>query len=331
MSIDRRPTVALIWGGRGYESDVSRRGMENILPLIDRDTYNVLSLFIDKSGRWLIGDKEVFPFDRGFYCPKTQEHFKIDCAIPLLHGNFGEDGRVQGTLDCADIPYVGCDAQVSAICRDKSVVKAVAEGIGIPTMPGILVAKNEQTKDIVEKAEKKIGYPLFVKPTSLGSSVGASGAENKDELIYALKEAFAFSDRVIIEKRLSPKRELECGYFKAKGKEVFTKCGEILCSDFYSYDKKYSSPDIKIRPVADVDDETNRRIENYSRKLILALGVRDISRIDYFLSGGELYFNEINTMPGQTEGSLYSKMLEASGIAEGEFINLLIEQAINRR
>lgn len=330
MNIDKRYVVALIWGGRGYEKDVSRGGMENILPLIDENTYRVLSVHIDPQGRWTLDGREVYPVMPGGLM--TNGGFiKIDCAFPLLHGDFGEDGRVQGALDCAGISYVGCDTLTSALCRDKFSVKAVAKALDIPTLSSILAKKGEDIDKVVENCEREIGYPTFVKPTSLGSSVGASGANDRKELLSAIKRAFEYTDRIIMEKCLSPKRELECGFLQVNGKDLFTKCGEILCDGFYSYDKKYASPEVKICPVAEVDEEIHRKIAEYSGRLVRALGIRGLSRIDFFLSRGELYFNEINTMPGQTKGSLFPKMIESAGISPKEYANLLIEGALSSR
>ena len=329
MNIDKRPVVALIWGGRGYEKDVSRGGMENILPLIDENTYRVLSVHIEPDGRWTLGGREVLLSRGGINL--DGEFIAIDCAFPLLHGDFGEDGRVQGALDCAGISYVGCDTLSSAICRDKFIVKEVAKGLGIPALPCVLAIRGEDIEGVARECESKIGYPAFVKPTSLGSSVGASDAPDRRGLILAIENAFSVCDRVIIEKRLSPKRELECGFLQVNGKDLFTKCGEILCDGFYSYDKKYVSPEVKICPVAEVDEEIHRKVADYSGLLVRALGIKGLSRIDFFLSRGELYFNEINTMPGQTKSSLYPKMIETAGISPREYVNLLIGEAISPR
>ena len=325
--MNKNLTVALIYGGRGYESEVSLRGAENIRHIIEKN-YRCLPVYIDKVGRWLFEGREVLLKAGGIVV--NNEYIMVDCAFPLLHGDFGEDGRVQGALDCASIPYVGCDATVSGICRDKFVVKSVAKSLGIPTLPCILGLKSEGIDKIVTESEEKVGYPAFIKPTALGSSVGASSAGDREELISALKNAFSLSQRVIIEPCLAPKRELECGYFRAKGKELFTKCGEILCRDFYSYDKKYSSPEIKILPRAEVGEEINAKIQDYAAMLVRALGIRGLSRIDFFLSGDSLYFNEINSMPGMTKASLYPRMIESAGISLGEFIDLLIRDSLCR-
>ena len=153
---------------------------------------------------------------------------------------------------------------------------------------------------------------------------------NKDELRSALDNAFSLTDRVIIEPLVEQKRELECGYLQIKGKELFTKCGEILCEGFYDYQGKYGQSHINTSTVADLHEDVQDKIREYSRRLVRALGVTGIARIDYFLSGDRIYFNEINTMPGFTEGSLYPKMIEAAGFCPTELVNLLIEDCLAR-
>ena len=325
--MNKKKTVALIYGGRGYESEVSLRGAENIRHIIEKN-YRCLSIFIDKDGRWLFDGKEVLLKKGGIIV--EGEYVGIDCAFPLLHGDFGEDGRVQGALDCASIRYVGSDAPVCGICRDKYVVKSVARSLGIPTLPCVLGQKRDGTEQIIAESERAIGYPAFIKPTSLGSSIGASSARNRGELISSIQKAFSVCEKLIIEPCLIRKRELECGYFSTKCKDIFTKCGEILCDGFYSYDKKYSSPDTKILPVAEVGEEINAKIKGYSKNLVRALGIKGLARIDYFLSDGMIYFNEINLIPGMTKTSLYQKMIESAGIPKGEFVNLLTQDCLCR-
>jgi D-alanine-D-alanine ligase len=319
-------TVALLYGGRGYESEVSLRGAENIRPILEKN-YNVLPIFIDKNGRFLTEENEVFPFSGGFFCPKSGKNYECQCAFPLLHGDYGEDGIVQGALECARIPYVGSSARVGAICRDKVIVKAAAERLGIPTLPCILASRD---KESVSEAEKRLGYPMFVKPTCLGSSIGASVARDREQLTEALKKAFCLCDRVMVERLLEPKRELECGYFGTKCKELFTNAGEILSGgQFYDYNRKYKdSLRVPVNPRAELDDGINRKIKEYARRLVEFLGIRGLSRIDFFLSGEDVYFNEINTMPGFTGGSLYPLMFLSEGISAEELICGLIEDCI---
>ena len=324
------PTVALIYGGRGHESEVSVRGAERIMPLIDREKYRTVSVFIHKDGRWLCNGGEVFPALIGGVSGlcREGEMMPISCAIPILHGDFGEDGVVQGALENARISYVGCSVSAGAVCCDKAMTKLVAEALGIKTVPWLLA---EDESDAL-KAEKKLGYPLFVKPCSLGSSVGAVVARNREELISALKNAFALDKRVIVEKYIHHPRELECGYFRGKCKEIFTNPGEIICEkDFYDYSSKYIDCDgTTLCPAAEVGEDIREQIKRHSATLVAAIGVRDLCRIDFFLSDGTLYFNEINTMPGFTADSLYPKMLDMAGIPPRELIEGLIENALGR-
>ena len=311
--------LALIYGGCGCESDVSVKGFEFVYPIL-RHKYDCLPVFIDKNGRWLVGDKRVFPIDGGFYFIDSHAFVKVDSAFPLLHGDFGEDGIVQGTLDTAHIPYVGCDGRVGAICRDKSVVKAVAEDLGIPILPYVTLFRGDEIPNL--------DYPVFVKPASLGSSIGASLANNEQELKSSLEVAFGLCNKIIIERLLIPKRELECGYFACKCKELFTDVGEILTDGFYDYDKKYGDFGAQAIPCAVVDTEINSKIKDYARRLVHRLGVRQICRVDFFLSGEDIYFNEINTMPGFTETSLYHMMLSEEGIDICDLLTELVGGAV---
>lgn len=326
MNNDKKITVALISGGRGYESEVSLSGRDFVLPILEKK-YRCLPIFIDKAGRWMLDSRQVFPAERGFIT-EDGERIAADCAIPLLHGDFGEDGSVQGALETARIAYIGCDTVASAVCRDKFFVKGIATGLGIPTLPCALMQKGVQSSKC--RVQSELDFPVFVKPARLGSSVGVSAADNEAELEAALDKAFSLCDRVIIEPRLKDKRELECGYFSAKGKELFTYPAEVLIKGSYGYEEKYLKNDTRLSVRADVEKEIAERIREYSRRLVRALGVRDISRIDYFLSGDELYLNEINTFPGFTAGSLYPQLIEAAGIPIGDALDMLIEQAIDR-
>ena len=308
-------TIALIYGGEGYEREVSISSFQHIFPTIS-NIYRVLPVFIDTCGVFWLENIPVFPTYGGF-ADGDGVMYKVDCAFPLLHGDMGEDGVVQSALTLGKIPYIGCEGTVGALCRDKFTVKAVATSLGIPTLPARLISRDDE-----------IALPCFIKPSGLGSSIGAGAARNEGELQFALENAFRYTDRVIIEPLLEGKRELECGYFSVKGKELFTNAGEILSNDaFYDYDSKYGGG-VGTATVADVSPEINRKIKEYSARLVHALGVRQIARIDFFLSGEDIYFNEINTMPGFTEESLYPRMLSAMGIDLSEMLTLLIEDTV---
>ena len=304
-------TIALIYGGEGYEHSVSMLGFQHLFPILEKN-YRLLPIFIDTCGEFWLENKRVFPTYGGF-ADSDGEVYRVDCAFPLLHGDMGEDGVVQSALTLAKIPFIGCTPTVGALCRDKFTVKAVATSLGIPTLPARLISRDDE-----------IALPCFIKPSGLGSSIGAGAARNMGELKTALENAFRYTDRVIIEPLLESKRELECGYFSVKGKEIFTNAGEILSNDgFYDYDSKYGGG-TKTATVADVSPEINRKIKEYSARLVSALGVRHISRIDFFLSGEDIYFNEINTMPGFTAESLYPRMLAEYGIDIPKMVEMLI-------
>ena len=330
MNYEKKPTVALIYGGRGRERDVSLKGKDHVLPLIDENAYDRLLVEIMPDGRWTVGNREVYAVRGGFYSPEDGELFKADRAFPLLHGDMGEDGVVQGALECVDMPYVGCDVSAGAICRDKGFVKTIASSLDIPTLPFLTLLKSEGVECAVRRAEASLSYPMFIKPARLGSSIGAVRADTRGELLSALSIAFSLCSRVIAEPYLYPKRELECAYLSVKGKELFTYPGEILLDGVYGYKEKYLSSDVGLSVRADVDLGVGEQVREYSRRLVHALGVRDLSRVDFFLSGDRLYFNEINTMPGFTEGSLYPKMIEAAGYTPRELIGLLIEGCVHR-
>ena len=322
--------IALFFGGRGYEHSVSVSGAKNLLSLIDRERYGVYTVFIEKSGKMRLTTPDlevgeaVFPIlDEGRCALLTEsgERLQIDCAFPLLHGDFGEDGSVQGLLASCRVPFVGSDTRASAICLDKAATKAFAEALGIPTVPWRLLTSGEDYTDLEP--------PLFIKPTGLGSSVGASPAHSRVELIAAIQNAASLGGgRVLAERLISPIRELECAYFSAQGEQIVSYPGEILSGGFYSYERKYSTEAAGTSARADVSRELAERMREYTRRLCRAIGVRHLARVDFFLSGDALYLNEINTMPGMTASSLYPRLLVGAGISPAEAINRMISDAI---
>ena len=348
MNSKSRPRVALIFGGRGYEHDVSLVGADYVFSLVDRSEYELLPILIERDGTWLTGAsggtlpseikpeaaKEVYPVLKhgvgGILTPS--EFIPLAAAIPLLHGDFGEDGVVQGALECAKISFVGCDTVTAAIARDKATVKSLAKDLGIRVAKWATVSC-EDTAEAARRAEAELGYPVFVKPARLGSSVGASRAASREELARAIKYAKKFANRIILEEYIEIDRELECAYFAAKGKELFTNIGEVDCQGgFYDYEKKYSpTATAKVSDVSSVTEKIAETAREWSRLVVRALGIRDLSRVDYFLSkSGELYFNEINTFPGFTSGSLYPRLVARCGISPSELVRALIEESISR-
>ena len=324
-----RISVGMIYGGRGYEREVSILGYNNLVPHIDPQRYRITPIHIEESGLWRSGDKEVIPAPGGLYCPREQEKIKLDCAIPLLHGDHGEDGSVQGALECASIPYVGCDVMASAICRDKAILKAVASDADIPTLPHVLLLRDEGVDYAIRACEEMLRYPMFIKPTRLGSSIGAAAVSTRRELVSQITIGFTLCARLMAEPCLTEKREVECAYYSGGGREIITHPGEIRVSGTYGYEEKYRGG-AEVVTRADIPEVTAELIRDYTRRLVRKCGIRDISRIDYLLRDGEIYLNEINTMPGMTAASLYPAMLEGAGIPTGKMLSGLIDSAVAR-
>ena len=333
----RKLRVALIWGGMGQEHDVSRMGAANLLSAIDKKRFNVHSVYIDKKGFWhLSGERggRVRPEranGRGILCGDGWQ-IAPDVAIPLLHGDFGEDGRVQGMLDCIGIPYVGCGVLAGALSSDKILTKMVAESLGIPTARSVNLS-NLGVSEARRAAEEAIGYPMFIKPSGLGSSVGCSAVLFPEDFDKAYEGAARHGKRVLAEEYIEGAREIECAYLKtSRFGEIFAPPGEVAARGVYTYRAKYSSSSTaKVFPRASVSAEVRECAEKYSRLLIDAVGISQLARIDYFLKDGRLILNEINTMPGFTSGSLYAAMLAEYGIELSELLTALTEDAYDRR
>lgn len=331
-----RKTVAVIYGGRGVEHDVSLLGAKYVLDKIDTAEFLPVPLLIDRDGELWYVEKGKEPIPASLVRRKNKsgilikDKFKeVDVAFPILHGDFGEDGKIQGLLESLKIAFVGCDTVAGAVASDKGYTKAVAESIGIKTVPG-LALDTPPTDEFIGVCEEKFGYPVFVKPARLGSSVGAGIAHTKDELTRLLRVAGELGGtRVLVEKYLDKPRELECAFLELGGKKFITPPGEITNgSGFYDYSEKYGkNSSAKIQVCSDVDDEQVQKLLSYADAIVSRLGIRAVSRVDFFLHGGEIYFNEINTMPGMTEASLYPKLIEGIGISATHLINGLIRDA----
>ncbi len=335
--------IALIYGGRGCEHSVSLASAEFSDSVIDREKYELYHVLIDREGAWWLCDgisrnrgrqgakapREVFPLQRGNIHGlfDGEKILSVNCAIPLLHGDYGEDGRIQGALDTAGIPFVGAGVVEGAICIDKSFTKAVAESVGIPTARGAALPLGARYEDALWAAEQ-IGFPVFVKPRRLGSSVGAGVARDAGELKTVFKCAAIFGE-VLIEELIEDKRELEIGLLSLRGGRRLSPVGEVLCGGFYDFDKKYGSS-TKTVCSADIPDAAAGKIREYALLLAEVISLRGPARVDFFLSGERLIFNEINTMPGLTADSLYPALMRAAGIGEGELFDLLIEDALAR-
>ena len=335
-----KKTAILIYGGEGAEHEISIKSAENLYAAIDKSTFDVIPILIDKNGYWYINEdfkneslQPTFPvYINAISGILTDEGIiEADVAIPALHGDFGEDGIIQGALDAAHIPYIGCRVGASAMCCDKVFTKIIAEHLGIPTAKYTVAEPGEPESDVIERAKATLNYPMFVKPARLGSSVGTSRVENDGELTSALHTAKEYCDRILIEECIDVSYELECGFFEVGKRTYLSASGMILTNgSFYGYDEKYrnkSSPKTAhgIKP----DKALATQAEETAKRLATVIGITQISRIDFFVTkGGKLFFNEINTFPGMTESSLYPLLTEDMGFSKNEFINLLLAEAV---
>ena len=329
-----RKTVALIFGGEGYEREISKRSKDGLLGFIDKERYETIEIEITKRGVWLLqsesGTHPTFPVctpaGGGFL--HNGELISVDAAISRLHGDFGEDGNIQGALTCAHIPYVGEDVFVSAVTSDKAYTKFVADALGIPTARWLLFTEKDNEADAQILAESYVGYPMFLKSARLGSSFGAVPVLKKEDFPEAYKEVRSFGTRLLCEEFVDIECEIECAYLSVGGTDRFSPDGEVRPREiFYNYSEKYGTGTSATLSYG--ESEVKKLATDYSRRLARAIGIRSLSRIDFFLDKkGNLIFNEINSFPGMTETSLYPKLTERLGLSRGEFINLLIEEKI---
>jgi D-alanine-D-alanine ligase len=325
--------VALIFGGQSEEHAVSIMTAREIMKAIDREKYEVTLFGIDRSGFWqkmmdIPEDLKALAFDHsGDKLPSevlSGLQRDIDIVFPLLHGPYGEDGRIQGLFDMMGLPYAGCDLMASALCMDKDYTKKILKRIGIPVTASFTYREYE-TID-VDEIIKCLGLPIFVKPVNLGSSVGITKAKTREELSSAITLAFKYDGKVIIEEAINA-RELECAVLGNNDPEV-SPVGEIIPShEFYDYEAKYfDGGQSKLLIPADIDKETRGTIRTFARKAYQELGCKGLSRIDFFMEKetGEIYLNEINTMPGFTPFSMYPQLWKHGGIDYADLIDRLI-------
>ena len=327
-----KSTVALIYGGEGYEHEISCISANNIRRLLDHSKYEVIPVIISKSGEWFIeknGEKTpTFPAYisgvSGLYC--VREIIPVDLAIPALHGDLGEDGVIMGALRASHIKYVGCDVLAGAVCSDKIVTKMIADAARIPTAKWTYF-DGENATVAKKQCESLLQYPLFIKPAPLGSSIGISCVTNSADFCDAYNEAVKFHNRILVEEAVARACELECAYLEIGKREDFAVGKVISGGKFYDFNGKY---DGSTKTEATFTEKKIRDvIVDMSKRLRSAAGISQISRFDFFLTvEGKILFNEINTFPGMTPTSLYPELTLNMGLSEGEFINRLCDEAL---
>jgi len=349
-------SVVLLFGGRSGEHEVSLNSAWSIYKAIDRNRYNVETIGINKQGQWFWGVTPDKILEDGFPQPDesiqvtlvvdpTNPHFisleghslpnqgKFDLIFPVLHGPYGEDGTLQGLLEMANAPYVGSGVLGSSLGMDKDRMKAVFLEKNLPLARYVTLLRSEVLNSMdtcLNEIEEKISYPCFVKPANLGSSVGISKAHHREELKYALKTAAVFDRKIVIEETIIG-HEIEVSVL---GNDTPTASvpGEVLpAEEFYTYEAKYSDIGSSLLIPAILDEIIVKKLQAMAVEAFRAVEANGLSRVDFFVtSENEIFLNEINTLPGFTEISMYPKLWEATGISYTELIDRLIALGMER-
>jgi D-alanine-D-alanine ligase len=355
--------VAVVFGGKSGEHEVSLASARSVMAAMDKEKYEVFPIGITKSGRWLTagdplalltdgdngaqaataaeeqpsaaeraltpsGERELIPGAQAGRFPA------VDVVFPVLHGTYGEDGSVQGLLELADLPYVGAGILGSTLGMDKTAMKYVLQANDLPVVDYYALLRKEwtsQPEQAIAAIEERFSYPVFIKPANLGSSVGISKAHNREELRRGLDLAARFDRKLLVEAAINA-REIECSVL-GNDDPIASVLGEVVpCNEFYDYKAKYIDGDSALIIPAELPQETTRQIQELAVRVFKAIDCAGMARVDFFLcrDTGQLYINELNTIPGFTSISMYPKLWEASGLSYPELIDRLIELAIER-
>ncbi|MCL2856710.1 MAG: D-alanine--D-alanine ligase [Oscillospiraceae bacterium] len=347
-------TLCVIFGGVSNEHDVSLRSATSVLKNVDRRKYSVRTLGITKDGRWLLYDGPVELIKTGEWADSSKTvpailspdrchggllvlgeggptPVKVDVVFGVLHGKNGEDGTMQGLLELAGIPYVGCKVLASALCMDKAVAHAVLTGAGIKkTVLAVVYPRELENFKLLEtRLAAELGYPMFVKPANSGSSVGISRATNADELHAAVGHAFEHDSKAVVEQEVRG-QEIECSVIGGADPIVAEVVGEVAPpGGFYCYESKYQNDSAKLYIPARLDAQTVARVRVLAARAYEVTGCQGFARVDFFVQeDGEIVLNEINTIPGFTSISIFPKLFEAAGVPYREIISKLIEYAL---
>ena len=343
--------LGVVFGGMSTENEVSIVSAKSILNNLDKEKYDIYPIYIDKSGIWwrYINTNENLSFIEEIKNKEKIENIiqyikDIDVIFPVLHGLYGEDGTIQGLFEIAQIPYCGCKVLASSIGMDKVYTKIIFEKAGLKQAKYEYIRRynekyiyidnkmNEKILDLEEVSSliaSNLKFPMFIKPSNSGSSVGINKAKNIEELKEYIKYASKFDNKILIEEGINGK-EVECAVLG--NEEVITSCvGEIKAAgEFYSYDSKYNNQESKTNIPADISQELSDKIKMQAIKAFKAIDGKGLSRVDFFIDKEteEIYINEINTLPGFTNISMYPKLFEASGISYKKLLDKIIELAL---
>ncbi|MBO8164116.1 MAG: D-alanine--D-alanine ligase [Brevibacillus sp.] len=359
----RKVRLGVVYGGKSSEHEVSLRTALSIIQAVDPDKYEVVPIYVQLDGNWIKGETIAGKLNsveslRLNAAPEAAEEGKdgqtgqlvlmkkrkdapvlglgteVDVIFPVIHGPNGEDGTVQGLLELANLPYVGSGVMASAVGMDKWMMKNVFAQAGLPQGKylGVLRSRVESdSEDVIRQIEAELGYPCFVKPANMGSSVGISKAKDRDGLLEALKLAAQYDRRLIVEAFIKG-RELEIGVL-GNEQVVTSVVGEVIATkEFYDYEAKYKGAGTELQIPANIPQHVADRIASLAVQAFQAIDAAGLSRVDFFWDeeNDQLYINEVNTMPGFTPYSMYPMLFAAAGISYSELINRLVELALER-
>jgi D-alanine-D-alanine ligase len=335
--LSRRIRVAVVAGGRSSEHEISLASARSVLGALDPERYETVTIAIARDGRWALGpgrSRQALVSDTGtgpaetLPVPATSQEVtqtlgSVDVVLPILHGPFGEDGTVQGLLELAGLPYVGAGVAASAVCMDKDLCKAVLRDRGIPVTRNVTLRQGDEI-------DNPFPFPVFVKPARLGSSVGITKAHDEVELRAAVELARRHDDKVLIEEFVAG-TEVECGVLGNR-RPTASVVGEIVPhAEWYDYGAKYDEGGSDIVVPARIPDEQAQRVQALAVDSFIATECEGMARVDFFIrADGEVVVNEINTIPGFTETSVYARLFEASGIPYPDLLQQLIDLALER-
>lgn len=348
--------VGIVFGGKSTEHEVSLQSAKNIIKAIDKNRFEVSLFGVDKTGQWQLMDAENFLLNESDpalialnHSPQTlslplsqakqisvetagrSQLKNVDVIFPIVHGHLGEDGALQGLLRSVNIPFVGAHILGSAICMDKDITKRLLRDAGLSVAPFMTLTRSDYANCSFEKIKTALGLPLFIKPANLGSSVGVSRVNSQEEYERAVQLAFKFDHKVLVETTIIG-REIECAVLGNDCPQVSV-CGEVIVTDtFYAYETKYINADgAKVVIPAVIRPEIQEKIQQIAVAAYKTLECLGMARVDIFLTeNGQVIINEVNTLPGFTNISMYPKLWEASGLAYKDLITKLIELALQR-
>ena len=361
----RKVRVAVLYGGRSGEHEVSLQSAASVINHLDRERFEIVPVAIDKQGRWHLNDISLLEGQKSLPvfkdAPKvvlppnvpeasdgnalihlgdSGEDKAIDVVFPVVHGPLCEDGTIQGLLELADVPYVGCGVLASAVAMDKEMAKRVARDAGVPIVPYVSLKSEswkKQKRESAQRIQKELGYPVFVKPANLGSSVGVHKVTEPSGLDAALADAFRYDTKVLVEVAINA-REIELSVLEnpdAGAGPLVSVPGEINPThEFYSYEAKYlDEKGAELIIPARLDAPQTKRAQEIAKQIFSAIECEGMARVDLLLdrTTGQFFFNELNTIPGFTSISMYPKMWEASGTSYQELLSRLVELAIARQ